>query len=123
MSLPARWLQNRTPARGAATHRLSDADSRTADDRQLREEAIALGRRYRFDESHALHVASLALSLFDQLSSALGLDASDRRILHASALLHDIGIGVSYAHHHKHSLFAQVFGRSMEFLPPGRTNP
>ena len=69
MSLAARLPRNRMPTRGVATHRLPDADSRIADDRRLREEAIGLGRRYRFDEPHALQVASLALSLFDQLSS------------------------------------------------------
>ena len=29
--------------------------------------ALALGRRFQFDEKHARHVARLALSLFDQL--------------------------------------------------------
>jgi exopolyphosphatase / guanosine-5'-triphosphate,3'-diphosphate pyrophosphatase len=111
------------PARGATAHRLPDAERRTADDRQLREAAIALGRGHHFDEPHTLQVTGLALSLFDRLSTALGLDAADRRILHAAAHLLDIGIGVSDARHHKHSRFAQVFGRSVDFLPPGRTSP
>jgi exopolyphosphatase/guanosine-5'-triphosphate,3'-diphosphate pyrophosphatase len=74
------------------------------EDRRLHDEAVALGRHYRFDEPHALQVTRVALSLFDQLFQALRIDAADRRLLHAAALLHDIGIGVDEARHHKISL-------------------
>lgn len=78
------------------------------EDRQEREVlagALALGRKYLFDESHGRHVADLALSLFDQLAPSHGLGRSDRKLLQAAALLHDIGQFVSYRAHHKHSLY------------------
>jgi exopolyphosphatase / guanosine-5'-triphosphate,3'-diphosphate pyrophosphatase len=65
--------------------------------------ALALGRRYRFDEAHARHVTDLALSLFDQLRDLHRLGEVSRRRLATGALLHDIGQFVSYRKHHKHS--------------------
>ncbi len=74
-------------------------------ERIVHEGALTLGRRYLFDEDHGRHVASLALSLFDQLTEVHGLEPRDRRILLAGAILHDIGQHISYAKHHKHSLY------------------
>lgn len=77
-------------------------------DRHSREAAaaaLALGRRYLFDEAHARHVATLAVELFDQLVELHGLGGADRRVLHAAALLHDIGTYVSYKRHHKHTQY------------------
>lgn len=74
-------------------------------DRVMRAGAIAVGRRYRFDENHARHVADLSLSLFDQLRGQHELGESSRRRLEAGALLHDIGQCVSYRRHHKHSWY------------------
>lgn len=67
--------------------------------------AVALGRRFRFDEAHGLHVAKLAGRLFDRLDPAHGLDAADREILVAAALLHDVGQRIAYPKHHKHSWY------------------
>lgn len=67
--------------------------------------ALALGRRFHFDEPHARHVARLALSLFDQLRTVHGLGDADRRILLVAAVLHDVGQFISYRRHHKHSLY------------------
>lgn len=67
--------------------------------------AVALGRRYRFDEAHATHVAALAGSLFDQLRPLHRLDDADRRLLVSAAVLHDIGVFVGHRKHHKHSLY------------------
>ncbi len=69
------------------------------------EGAIALGRRYLFDEGHATHVARLASSIFDQLKERHGLSDDDRRVLLAAAVLHDIGSFVSSKRHHKHTLY------------------
>ncbi len=74
-------------------------------ERIVHEGALTLGRRYLFDEDHGRHVASLAVSLFDQLADTHGLEPRDRRILLAGAMLHDIGQHISYARHHKHSLY------------------
>jgi exopolyphosphatase/guanosine-5'-triphosphate,3'-diphosphate pyrophosphatase len=56
---------------------------------------------------HTLHVADLALGLFDELAAA-GLhrgDAAERELLWAACLLHDIGVAVDYDDHHKHSRY------------------
>lgn len=89
-------------------------------DRQEREvygAAMALGRRYQFDEAHARHVAMLALTLFDQLRELHGLGETDRRILLGASLLHDIGQYVSYRKHHKHSLYLIQNGDLSVFTP------
>jgi exopolyphosphatase/guanosine-5'-triphosphate,3'-diphosphate pyrophosphatase len=67
--------------------------------------AVTVGRKYLFDEAHSRHVAELALELFDQLRPLHNLAGSDRKILQAAALLHDIGQFVSFKGHHKHSLY------------------
>lgn len=74
-------------------------------ERDLVEGAAAIGRRFHFDESHGRQVARLALLLFDQLGLLHGLENSDRRILLAAALLHDIGQFLAYRKHHKHSCY------------------
>jgi len=81
---------------------------RDHEDRQEREiisSTITIGRKYHFDCDHAMQVSKLALRLFDQLRPLHGLRAADRRILHAAAMLHDIGQFVSFKGHHKHSLY------------------
>lgn len=67
--------------------------------------ALPVGRKYGFDEGHGLHVARLALSLFDQTRSLHRLGPAERAILQAAAILHDVGSFVSYSRHHKHSLY------------------
>jgi exopolyphosphatase/guanosine-5'-triphosphate,3'-diphosphate pyrophosphatase len=67
--------------------------------------ALALGRRFQFDELHARHVARLSLSLFDQLGELHELGEADRRVLLVAAVLHDVGQFISYRRHHKHSLY------------------
>ena len=84
-------------------------------DRQAVAGAVALGRRYMFDEEHAVHVARLAGSLFDQLQKVHRLEPGDRRILLAAAVLHDIGTFVGYKKHHKHSLYLIANSELPEF--------
>lgn len=67
--------------------------------------AVALGRRFQFDELHARQVARLSLSVFDQLRDVHGLSDLDRRVLLVAAVLHDAGQFISYRKHHKHSLY------------------
>lgn len=73
------------------------------DDHSLSDAAVALGRRFQFDEPHALQVRKLALALFDQLARLHALPAATRPLLETAALLHDIGGAVSYQRHHKHT--------------------
>ncbi len=64
-----------------------------------------LMRYYNVDESHANHVADLALSLFDQLAPVHRLDGSTRRLLKIAALLHDVGVAVNYYNHDEHGFY------------------
>jgi exopolyphosphatase/guanosine-5'-triphosphate,3'-diphosphate pyrophosphatase len=66
---------------------------------------LQLGRACGFDETHARHIAHLALEMFDGAKKA-GLHAlsdHDRELLEYSALLHDIGAFLSYDNHHSHT--------------------
>ncbi len=66
---------------------------------------LTLLRRYLGDEAHANQVMELSLSLFDQLKGIHEMGESERRILTAAALLHDIGGFISDKRHHKHSQY------------------
>ena len=72
---------------------------------QIRKAALSLGRRFFFDENHALHVSELASSLFEQLQPIHGLPARQRLLLVAAALLHDIGAFIHHRGHHKHARY------------------
>ena len=78
--------------------------------------AISLGRRYRFDERHARHVALLSRRLFDELQADHGLGPPQRVLLEMSALLHDIGMVIRASGHHKHGHYivnnSEIFGLS-----------
>ena len=83
---------------------------------QITRSAIQLGRRYQFEEAHAIHVASLACSLFEQLRELHGLDNRYLGILEMAAILHEIGLFVSVGSLHKHSMYlimhSEFFGIS-----------
>ena len=80
-------------------------DHETRREREILDSAAVLGRRFLFDETHARHVTSLAISLFDQLKPVHGLSSADRKILLAAAMLCNIGQFVAHKGHHKHSLY------------------
>jgi exopolyphosphatase/guanosine-5'-triphosphate,3'-diphosphate pyrophosphatase len=67
--------------------------------------AINLGRKYQFDENHAVCVANLAQQLFDQLSDLHQLEPRFRPILYLAALLHEIGLFVDSRGYHKHTMY------------------
>jgi exopolyphosphatase/guanosine-5'-triphosphate,3'-diphosphate pyrophosphatase len=66
---------------------------------------FAIGRRFGYEEKHALQVANLAEKIFDALSLAYGLERHQRTLLSAAALLHDVGFHISHESHHKHSFY------------------
>ncbi len=72
---------------------------------QIVRSAIQTGRKFQFQEEHALHVAKLACSLFNQLHSLHQLPERFRGILQLAALLHDIGLFVNTKSRHKHSSY------------------
>ncbi len=74
------------------------------EDRKLRD-VFAIGRRFGYEESHAVQVASMAESIFDELAPIYQLPRHQRTLLSAAALLHDVGYHISHESHHKHSLY------------------
>ncbi len=68
---------------------------------------------------HTRHVADLALTLFDELAQA-GLhdgDATERELLWAACMLHDVGVAVDYDDHHKHSRYLILSAGLPGFTP------
>jgi exopolyphosphatase/guanosine-5'-triphosphate,3'-diphosphate pyrophosphatase len=76
---------------------------RDADDSSLIDAARTMGRRFFFDEAHAMQVATLAMTMFDQLAGLHRLPMAVRPYLEVAAVLHDIGHAVSYQKHHRHT--------------------
>ncbi|TWT52942.1 Exopolyphosphatase [Rubripirellula amarantea] len=87
---------------------------------QIVRSAIALGRKYGFDESHARNVAELSRKLFEQLADEHGLDNRHEVLLFVAALLHEIGLMVNLRSNHKHTLYlirnSEIFGLSQDEL-------
>ena len=78
---------------------------------------LNLMRQYHDHPRHNGHVAHLSLSLFDQLQPLHGYGAPERELLHAAAMVHDIGMAIDYYAHHKHGM-TLVMGRPL----PGYTH-
>ncbi|MBC8078083.1 MAG: Ppx/GppA family phosphatase, partial [Chloroflexales bacterium] len=64
-----------------------------------------LAYQYNYEPEHVAKVRELSLALFDQLSALHGYGASERELLGHAAIIHDIGVAVSYYDHHKHSAY------------------
>ena len=64
-----------------------------------------LARIYNHEALHSAKVRELALSLFDQLRPLHGYGDWERELLGYAALLHDIGVAISYYDHHKHGAY------------------
>ena len=76
-----------------------------------------LGERCHYWSEHARQVAHLALALFDQTSALHGLGSREREWLEFGALLHDVGVHISYTSHHKHSYYLIRHGDLRGFEP------
>ncbi len=87
-------------------------------DKDVREAARFMGRKYNYDEKHAEHVKRLALTLFDSTATHHRLDKRDKLLLEVAAILHDIGQFIDTRQHHKHSMYlvgsTQIPGISSE---------
>lgn len=68
---------------------------------------LQLGRACGIDEPHARHVAGLALELFDSAyqQKLHKFGDRERELLEYSALIHDVGMFLSYSNHHQHSYY------------------
>jgi len=76
-----------------------------------------LGERCHYWSEHARQVARIATRLFDQTSRRHGLGAREREWLKFGALLHDVGVHISYKSHHKHSYYLVRNGDLRGFDP------
>ncbi len=80
--------------------------------------AKSLGRKFHYDEKHAVHVSKLALAFFDQFQVDHGLEHHARLLMEVAAILHDIGNYVRSSGHHKHGQYivanSEIFGLSRE---------
>ncbi len=82
-----------------------------------RRSTLELAERCQYQADHSGHVARLALALFDQSRDRHGLTDREREWLEYAALLHDIGVHISYARHHLHSHYLITNGDLRGFHP------
>jgi exopolyphosphatase/guanosine-5'-triphosphate,3'-diphosphate pyrophosphatase len=82
-----------------------------------RRSIVELGERCRYWSEHAQQVARLALNIFDQTRSVHGLLDREREWLEFGALLHDVGVHISYERHHRHSYYLIKNGDLRGFDP------
>jgi len=82
-----------------------------------RRSVIELGERCGYWPEHAQQVTRLALAIFDQTRSVHGLTDREREWLEYGALLHDIGVHISYERHHRHSYYLIKNGDLRGFDP------
>src|SRR5262245_8583867 len=82
--------------------------------KQIVRSAMDLGRKFNYDEPHAVHVAEQCTKLFHQLKEEHQLPPRYEVVLYVAALLHEIGLFVSNRSYHKHSLYlirnSELFG-------------
>jgi exopolyphosphatase/guanosine-5'-triphosphate,3'-diphosphate pyrophosphatase len=82
-----------------------------------RRSVIELGERCNYLPDHAQQVARLAVAIFDATKKVHGLGSREREWLEYGALLHDIGVHISYESHHKHSYYLIQHGDLRGFDP------
>jgi exopolyphosphatase/guanosine-5'-triphosphate,3'-diphosphate pyrophosphatase len=82
-----------------------------------RRSIVELGERCGYSAPHARHVSQLALALFDQMRAVHRLADHEREWLEYGALLHDVGVHISYERHHRHSYYLIKNGGLRGFDP------
>jgi exopolyphosphatase/guanosine-5'-triphosphate,3'-diphosphate pyrophosphatase len=82
-----------------------------------RRSVFELAERCNYWPEHSQQVARLAVALFDQTRAIHGLTDREREWLEFAALLHDIGVHISYERHHKHSYYLVRNGHLRGFEP------
>ena len=82
-----------------------------------RRSVMELGDRCGYWSDHARHVAQIALSIFDQTRGVHKMGDREREWLEYGALLHDVGVHISYERHHRHSYYLVRNGDLRGFEP------
>jgi exopolyphosphatase/guanosine-5'-triphosphate,3'-diphosphate pyrophosphatase len=82
-----------------------------------RRSVFELAERCHYWPEHAQQVARLAVGLFDQTRAIHGLTDREREWLEYAAILHDVGVHISYERHHKHSYYLIKNGHLRGFEP------
>lgn len=81
---------------------------------QIVRSAKQLGQKFHYSEKHAVHVAQLSCTLFDQLQPLHHMKERFRGVLELAAILHEVGQFISQRSMHKHSLYlirnSELFG-------------
>jgi exopolyphosphatase/guanosine-5'-triphosphate,3'-diphosphate pyrophosphatase len=66
---------------------------------------LHIAENFQYEKNHARQVARLALQIFDQTEKLHHLGVNDRVYLEAAAMLHEVGLFISHAQHHRHSYY------------------
>jgi exopolyphosphatase / guanosine-5'-triphosphate,3'-diphosphate pyrophosphatase len=82
-----------------------------------RRSVFELGERCNYWPEHSQQVARLSIALFDQTRAIHGLTDREREWLEYAAILHDVGVHISYERHHKHSYYLIKNGDLRGFEP------
>jgi exopolyphosphatase/guanosine-5'-triphosphate,3'-diphosphate pyrophosphatase len=82
-----------------------------------RRSTIELAERCNYFAEHAQQVARLALGIFDQTRAVHARTDREREWLEYAALMHDLGVHISYPRHHKHSYYLIKNGDLRGFDP------
>jgi exopolyphosphatase / guanosine-5'-triphosphate,3'-diphosphate pyrophosphatase len=82
-----------------------------------RRSVFELAERCNYWPEHAQQIARLAIALFDQTRAIHGLTDREREWLEYAAVLHDVGVHISYENHHKHSYYLIKNGDLRGFDP------
>lgn len=82
-----------------------------------RRSVLELAERFNYAPEHSQQIAKLCLRLFDTTRGIHGMTDREREWLEYAALLHDVGVHISYEKHHKHSYYLIRNGDLRGFEP------
>jgi exopolyphosphatase/guanosine-5'-triphosphate,3'-diphosphate pyrophosphatase len=82
-----------------------------------RRSVFELAERCNYAPEHAQQIARLSLMLFDATRGVHALTDREREWLEYAALLHDVGVHISYERHHRHSYYLIRNGDLRGFEP------
>ena len=82
-----------------------------------RRSVMELAERCNHSAEHSHQIARLAVSLFDQTRGVHGLGDREREWLEYAAVMHDLGVHISYEKHHRHSYYLVKNGDLRGFDP------